>query len=73
MAHVVKLFTNDYGEKYDNPQWHYVHENCGGAVAFCSGEYFGAGESGCEYKDKEGKITCPDCIALIKTIKTVKL
>lgn len=70
---VVKLITHDNGEPTGDKTWHYIHEISGGQATLCGGEYFGYGESGCDYRLKEGKITCPDCIAIIKEFKSVKL
>lgn len=73
MAYVVKITKDHCGEKIKHAKWCYIHEICGGDVAFCSGQYFGQGESSCEYTIKKGKITCPDCIEKIKEIKTIRL
>lgn len=73
MPFVVKITKDDDGEKIPYAKWCFVIEITGGNAAFCSGQFFGDGESSCEYETKEGKITCPECISLIKTIKQVKL
>lgn len=76
MNRLVKILTDDLGEKRDNPKWCLIHEIAGGNATFCGGEYFGSGESGCEFltkKSKRGGITCPDCLEKIKIIKAVKL
>lgn len=77
MAHtVVKILTSDQGEKYDKPKWHLVTEIAGGNATLCGGEYFGSGESGCDYKVKrvdKGGITCEDCLKEIRIIKALKL
>lgn len=73
MPFVVKIKVDDRGERRKFAKWCYVHEVAGGNTAFCTGEYFGIGESGCIYETKVGKITCPKCLSIIKTIKKVKL
>lgn len=73
MATVVKILKDDDGYKPHNQKWHYVHAAAGEFCTFCTGEFFGMGVSAVEYKIKEGKITCPECISMIKTIKSVKL
>jgi len=73
MALVVKITTNDAGEKIKQPKWCLVVNRAGGEMTFCGGEFFGFGGSHCEYEQKEGRITCPECIEFIKEIKAVKL
>jgi len=73
MNSIVKIITDDDGElTYDN-SYHLVIDIAGGLTAFCTGEYFGEGESGCEYEVKKGKITCQKCINPINKIKALKL
>lgn len=73
MENVVKIITDDDGEKINDNSWHYVFEQGGDRRTFCSGMVFGIGESISKYKEKEGKITCRQCISFIKIIKAVKL
>lgn len=77
MSHfVVKLKTYDDGEPKQEKVWCLVVEQCGDPATFCTGEYFGEGQSGCEYVQKEvkrGGITCPSCLERIKMIKDIKL
>lgn len=71
---VVKLFTDDDGGKYHNKYWHLVDPaNPQGTALLCTGEFFGEGESGAKYETKDGKITCPDCISILKIYKAIKL
>jgi len=78
MGHsVVKILSDDCGEKREKEFqfWHYV-ANKGGSQTLCQGEFFGVGESGCEFKTKfveRGGITCPECLKEIKEIKSIKL
>jgi len=76
MNYLVKILSNDDGEKYDNPKWCLIMSDGGGLHTLCRGEFFGLGESNCEYKTKstnKGGVTCPNCIDIIKTIKAVNL
>lgn len=76
MHTVVKIITRDDGEKVDNQVWCLSHVIAGGNATFCTGEYYGFGESSCEFKEKEVQkagITCNDCLAKIKIIKSIKL
>jgi hypothetical protein len=73
---LVKILTSDSGEKRIKLKWHLIHEICGGNATLCGGEYFGLGESGCDYKlktTKKGGITCEQCLKIIKEIKAIKL
>ena len=73
MEYVVRFDTNEDGDEEERSDlWHYVF-NLPEPRAFCSGQVFGYGESAIEYEAKRGKITCPECIAMIKEIKKVKL
>jgi len=71
--YVVKIIRDEDGSKILYAKWCYVHVICGGNASFCTGQYFGIGESRCEYISKQGKITCPDCIEKIKEIKSIAL
>ena len=76
MNHLVKLITNDDGEKINSPVWHLVYITVGDRATLCTLECFGSGQSSLIYKTKsvdKGGITCPDCIEIIKKIKAVKL
>ena len=79
MAHtLVKILCSDDGEPRDKQHqcWCYVTTICGGNATLCESEYFGYGESGCEYKLKtveKGGITCEKCLDKIKEIKSIKL
>jgi hypothetical protein len=75
---LVKILTSDDGDKRDKDlqYWHLVEIVGGGPATFCQGEYFGHGESGCEYEEKEvkrGGITCPLCLERLKWVKSIKL
>lgn len=77
MAHsLVKLLTDDDGEKYKNKFWHLVHSPDGSRRTVCTGECFGLGEGDATYKSKrveKGGITCPQCLEIIKWYKAIKL
>ena len=78
MNNLVKILSSDEGEPREKhlQYWHYVDCVCGDPCTLCEGEYFGLGQSGCEYKTKivgKGGITCPLCLARIKGIKAIKL
>jgi len=78
MNDLVKILSSDDGYKIElkNQVWHYVVTSCGGSATLCEGEYFGMGESGCEYEGKRvkrGGITCPKCISIIKDFKAIKI
>ena len=77
MNNLVEILSDDFGEPRDEDlqYWHLVWNDCG-AQTFCQGEFFGKGESGCEYEVKsvkKGGITCPECLFKIKEIKKIKL
>lgn len=69
---VVKIIVDDDRVRVKNPKWHYV-TSYDADRTLCCGEAFGLGESRCVYQRKRGKITCPDCIRIIKELKAVKL
>lgn len=75
MSYVVMITTRDRGDivRKEDRVWCYVHSSSGSSVTLCTNEVFGYGEGGAEYKTKDGKITCPDCLAIIKKIKAIKL
>lgn len=73
---VVKILSNDDGQEINKEDqvWHFVNDHGSGQNTLCGGEYFGMGESAVKYKYKErGKITCPECIHMIKKIKAIRL
>jgi hypothetical protein len=69
---VVKLITDDDGNKHISNSWHYIYCGDGANRTFCTLECFGFGESALKFKIKKGKINCPDCIRIINKIKAVK-
>ena len=77
MSHqIVKILTNDDGDKSSNKKWHYVQYSGGSPNTLCTNEVFGFGEGGATFllKEKEkGGITCNDCLIIIKNIKQIKL
>lgn len=73
MPYVVKITVDDDGCETGRKEWCYVWETSGSHCTLCTLEVFGEGESGAEYEVKYGKITCPDCIAIIKEFKSIRL
>ena len=77
MSHtLVKITVDEDGADVDNAKWCLSIIAAGGSQSFCSGQYYGKGESSCEFKDKtvqRGGITCPECLQKIKEIKAIKL
>lgn len=76
MAHkLVKIITNEDGEKVDNPTWHVVNDFGDSPRTLCGGEAFGQGESSATYKEKttEKGVPCRKCRDIIKSIKSIRL
>lgn len=79
MNTLVKLLTHDDGEKIDKDEqvWHLSDPNTEqGERVLCTQEFYGYGESGCEFKTKTvkiGGIECDDCKKIIKLYQDVKL
>lgn len=75
---LVRIICDDDGELKDDPEaWHLVDPgNPQGYAALCTAEFFGVGESACEFETKKvesGGITCQKCIDRVKAYKAVKL
>lgn len=78
MNELVRIIKDDDGGLKDDPNvWHLVDpSNNQGPAALCTQEFFGLGESGCEFETKQtkrGGITCPECLRKIKILKSVPL
>lgn len=77
MSHrVVKLLTNDDGDKYPNTYWHFVEKRGDAPRTLCGGECFGDGETSLLFKEKvveKGGVTCPICLSIIKYYKSINL
>ena len=78
MNDLVRLITDDDCDpKNDADVWNLVDpSNEQGPAALCTQEFFGLGESNCEYETKQAKrggITCPECLRKLKLLKEVKL
>jgi hypothetical protein len=74
--HLVKMITDDGGEKYENPTWHFVQHIGDSPRTLCGGEVFGEGEGRAEYEEKwvdRGGINCKQCLQIIKRIKAIRL
>lgn len=75
MSHIlVKITVDDDGVPIENPVWHLVATRQGNH-ALCTGEFFGGGESMCEFelREVERGIPCPNCAEIIKAHKAIKL
>lgn len=71
---LVRILTDEDGDRVRPRRWHYVHVICGSNAALCTGEYFGVGESSATFKTKDrGKITCEECRKIIKEMKAIRL
>ena len=78
MNQLVQIHINDDGDETNYPhRWHLVDPcNRQGRASLCTSEFFGIGESACEFTEKEslrGGIDCPDCLKIIRAYKKVKL
>jgi hypothetical protein len=72
---LVKFIENEDGEKVE-PFWHISAIYAGSPALMCSGEVYGYGEGDAVFEAKtvmRGGITCPDCLEMIKSIKSIKL
>lgn len=74
---LVKITQDEDQLATGNESWHLVDPcNFQGSAALCTSEFFGGGESIAEFEMKEvsrGGITCPKCLEIMKTYKSVKL
>jgi hypothetical protein len=78
MNQLVQILKHDDGEESDNPEYWHLTDPCNsqGLATLCESEFYGHGESDCEFKVKtvlRGGITCPNCEKKIKTYKAVSL
>jgi hypothetical protein len=79
MTHkIVKLTMDD--DRVEIPKeeqvWHLGTTATGDPIVLCSGEFYGEGQSSCEFKEKVveyGGITCKNCLELLKEYKSIKL
>lgn len=72
MPTLIKVFSDDDGRKVDDRGW-CATMNIDAPRTLCTGEAYGQGESSVVYKTKEsGKVTCPACIKILKTLKEFK-
>ncbi|PHR57915.1 MAG: hypothetical protein COA43_11090 [Robiginitomaculum sp.] len=70
---LVKIIADEDGEVIENPKWHLAWNYAGSPAAFCTGEVFGYGEGNAVFEQKNGRITCPLCLDMVRSIKAVKL
>lgn len=82
MQTVFKMTLNEDGDTFPYGElWHAGGSSNEGNTLLCSHEYFdmqgqvdAEGYAKCISKDVErGGITCPDCLASIRSIKAIKL
>lgn len=70
---VVKILTSEDGDIIKYAKWCLIDPaDFQGNSALCSKQYFGIGESSCQFKVKKGRITCKDCLEKIKIYKSIK-
>jgi len=71
---IVKITRDDNGERKLYAKWCLIDPcNPQGQATLCTKEFFGEGESSCEYETRIGNITCPMCIEYIRSYKKIKL
>lgn len=77
MAHqCVKIKVTDDGIKRKHAKWCLAVEEASVSRTLCTGDVFEYGDSNGKYESKvveRGGITCPDCIAIIKSYKRIRL
>ena len=76
MNYLVKVTRDEDGIAQPAAKWHLMIVGAGSPMAACTGEVVGYGEGRAEYEKKKravGGITCPECLALIKWYKAIKL
>lgn len=76
MHKIVKLITNDDGQKVTEPKWCLSVMFGDSDRTFCTGECYGYGEGIAEFKEKtvdKGGITCHICKRMINEIKSVRM
>lgn len=79
MSHkVVKFTVNEDGDQIPNEDqvWHYSFLSVNADMAFCTGEFYGYGDSSVQFVELTvggGGITCPQCLAKIKIIQSIRL
>lgn len=73
---VVKIETDLYGDKVDDPVWHLSVDFDGCSRALCTGEVYGEGENSVTYHFKQVKkngVTCDACLHMIKYFKDLNI
>lgn len=79
MSHeIVKFLINDDGDDIplEDQVWYYSHLSVNANMAFCTGEFYGYGDSSVQYVEQtveSGGITCQQCLAKIRMIQSIKL
>lgn len=72
---LVRIIQNEDGEMQESKNdWHLVQNIGDSPRVVCTGEVFGEGEGMAVFKEKiTGKITCCNCIKIVKWYKSIKL
>lgn len=75
---LVRIIRNDDGDLEPGwRDWHLVDPgNPQGPATLCTAEFFGSGESACEFQNKyckRGGITCGKCLQILRAYKAVRL
>lgn len=76
MNYLIKITRDDDGFLVEAPVWHLIDPDPRmGAKSLCTGEFFGEGESGVEYKLKSvlRGVPCETCREIIKSYKKIRL
>ena len=78
MNQLVMITVDEDGHTVlkEHLKWCFVDPFGSDPQVFCDGQYFGEGQSECEYKTKEvqrGGITCRKCLDKIRFMKKVRL
>lgn len=79
MNSLVRLTTDESGQPLlpeEQKVWHLTSLSCGEVTVLCSADFFWENyepETVFTKETKRGGVTCPACIAIVKSIKSVRL